>query len=112
MLARELAGLGLEAKVILNADVYRSKMALAEVKPEIVLGSNIERHAIEEMDIPFMIQLVNPICTLPHARPRLYGLYGHAEPDRDDAERLDGPLSVQETTLQGEVVNATDCNIR
>jgi nitrogenase molybdenum-iron protein alpha/beta subunit len=61
MLERELAGLGLEAKVILDADVYRSKMALAEVRPEIVLGSNIERHAIEEMDIPFMIQLVNPI---------------------------------------------------
>ncbi len=61
MLERELAGLGLDAKVILNADVYQSKMALAEVKPEIVLGSNIERHAIEEMDIPFIVQLVNPI---------------------------------------------------
>ena len=61
ILERELAGLGLQPKVILDADVYRSKMALAEVRPEIVLGSNIERHAIEEMDIPFMIQLVNPI---------------------------------------------------
>jgi nitrogenase molybdenum-iron protein alpha/beta subunit len=61
MLERELAGLGLEAEVALDADVYRSKTALAEVRPEIVLGSNIERHAIEEMDIPFMIQLVNPI---------------------------------------------------
>jgi nitrogenase molybdenum-iron protein alpha/beta subunit len=61
MLESELASLGLEAKVALEADVYRSKTALAEVKPEIVLGSNIERHAIEEMGIPFMIQLVNPI---------------------------------------------------
>jgi len=61
MLECELAGLSLGAKVILDADVYRSKMALAEVRPEIVLGSNIERHAIEEMDIPFMIQIVNPI---------------------------------------------------
>jgi len=61
MLERELVELGLEAKVLLNADVYRSKIALAEVRPEIVLGSNIERHAIEEMGIPFMIQLVNPI---------------------------------------------------
>ena len=41
--------------------MFQSKSALAEVKPEIVLGSNIERHAIEEMDVPFMIQLVNPI---------------------------------------------------
>ena len=61
MLEGELAGLGLEAKVVLDADVFQSKLALAEVKPEIVLGSNIERHAIEEMDVPFMIQLVNPI---------------------------------------------------
>jgi nitrogenase molybdenum-iron protein alpha/beta subunit len=61
MLECELLELGLEPEVVLDADVYRSKMALAQARPEIVLGSNIERHAIEEMDIPFMIQLVNPI---------------------------------------------------
>jgi nitrogenase molybdenum-iron protein alpha/beta subunit len=61
LLGRELADLGLDARVINNADVYQSKQALGEVKPEIVLGSNIERHAVEEMEIPFMLQLVNPI---------------------------------------------------
>ena len=61
ILEGELAELGLDVKVAYNADVYQSKMALAEIKPEIVLGSNIERHAIEELDIPFILQLVNPI---------------------------------------------------
>jgi nitrogenase molybdenum-iron protein alpha/beta subunit len=37
-------------------------MALAEFRPEIVMGSNIERHAVEELGIPFVIQLVNPIA--------------------------------------------------
>jgi nitrogenase molybdenum-iron protein alpha/beta subunit len=62
ILESELAELGLDVKVAYNADVYQSKMALAEIKPEIVLGSNIERHAIEELDIPFILQLVNPIA--------------------------------------------------
>jgi len=61
LLEHELADLGLDARVVHHADVYQSKNALAEIKPEIVLGSNIERHAIEELDIPFMIQLVEPI---------------------------------------------------
>ena len=62
MLERELGELGLSAKVVYNADVYQSKMALAEVKPEMVFGSNIERHAVEELDIPFVFQLVNPMA--------------------------------------------------
>jgi nitrogenase molybdenum-iron protein alpha/beta subunit len=62
MLERELAELGLNARVVTNADVYQSKTALAEVKPEIVLGSNIERYAVEELGVPFVLQLVNPIA--------------------------------------------------
>jgi nitrogenase molybdenum-iron protein alpha/beta subunit len=61
MLERELSELGLHAQVVANADVYRSKMALAEVRPEMVLGSNIERHAVEELGIPFVFRLVNPV---------------------------------------------------
>ena len=61
LLERELAELALNPKVLYNADVYQSKMALAEVKPEMVLGSNIERHATEDLDIPFVFRLVNPI---------------------------------------------------
>ena len=61
MLERELCELSLHAGVVTNADVYRSKMALAEVRPEMVLGSNIERHAVEELGIPFVFRLVNPV---------------------------------------------------
>jgi len=61
LLERELAELALNSKVLYTADVYQSKMALAEVKPQMVLGSNIERHAVEDLDIPFVFRLVNPI---------------------------------------------------
>lgn len=62
ILERELADLALDPKVVVNTDVYRAKMALAEARPEIVLGSNIERHAAEELGIPFILQVVNPIA--------------------------------------------------
>lgn len=61
LLERELADLRLSPRVIYEADVYQSKTALAEARPEMVLGSNIERHAVEELDIPFVFRLVNPI---------------------------------------------------
>jgi nitrogenase molybdenum-iron protein alpha/beta subunit len=61
MLERELGALGLDPRVVYNADVYQSKMALEEVRPEMVLGSNIERHAVAELGIPYVFRLVNPI---------------------------------------------------
>jgi nitrogenase molybdenum-iron protein alpha/beta subunit len=61
MLERELGALELDPRVVYNADVYQSKMALEEVRPEMVLGSNIERHAVAELGIPYVFRLVNPI---------------------------------------------------
>jgi nitrogenase molybdenum-iron protein alpha/beta subunit len=61
MLDRELAELALDPYVIHNADVYQAKTALAEIRPEMVLGSNIERHTAQELDIPYVFRLVNPI---------------------------------------------------
>jgi nitrogenase molybdenum-iron protein alpha/beta subunit len=61
MLECELSDLGLDAQVIYGADVYQAKAALAEVRPEMVLGSNVERHAVSELGIPFVYRLVNPI---------------------------------------------------
>ena len=49
ILERELKELNLNPKVVYNADVYQSKLSLGEVKPEVVFGSNIERHAVEKM---------------------------------------------------------------
>ncbi|MDI7274428.1 MAG: nitrogenase component 1 [Anaerolineae bacterium] len=61
MLERELRELGLQPQVEYEADVFRVKRALAEVRPEMVLGSNIERHAVEELGIPFVFRLVDPV---------------------------------------------------
>lgn len=61
ILERELKELNFYPKVVHHADVYQSKMSLAEIKPEIVFGSNIERHAVEELDIPFVFRIANPI---------------------------------------------------
>ena len=61
MLERELAELDLGPKVVYDADVYQARAALGEVRPEMVLGSNIERHAVEELGIPYVFRLVNPI---------------------------------------------------
>ncbi len=61
LLEHELAALGLSSRVIYNADVFQAKAALAEVRPEMVFGSNVERHAVEEMGIPYVFRVVNPI---------------------------------------------------
>jgi nitrogenase molybdenum-iron protein alpha/beta subunit len=61
LLEGELAELELTPRVVYNADVYQAKTALAETRPEMVLGSNIERHAVEELDIPYVFRVINPI---------------------------------------------------
>jgi nitrogenase molybdenum-iron protein alpha/beta subunit len=60
MLEREISELGLAPQVLYDVDVYQARAALAETRPEMVLGSNIERHAAEELDIPFVFRLINP----------------------------------------------------
>lgn len=76
MLERELADLSLDPKVIYNADVYQSKMALAEVRPEMVFGSNIERHAVEDLHIPYVFRLVNPISRFRMTDREYFGYVG------------------------------------
>ena len=76
ILKRELEELALSPKVIYDADVYQSKLALAEVKPEVVFGSNIERHAVEELDIPFVFRLVNPISRFRMVNREYFGYVG------------------------------------
>jgi nitrogenase molybdenum-iron protein alpha/beta subunit len=61
MLEREISELNLAPQVLYDVDVYQARAALAETRPEMVLGSNIERHAAEELDIPFVFRLINPI---------------------------------------------------
>jgi nitrogenase molybdenum-iron protein alpha/beta subunit len=76
MLEHELAELGLNAQVVYNTDVYQSKMMLAQVRPEMVLGSNIERHAVRELDIPFVFRLANPISRFRMTNRAYWGYVG------------------------------------
>jgi len=61
MLQRELEDLALAPRVVHGADVHQAVSALADARPEMVLGSNIERHAVREMGIPYAFRLVDPV---------------------------------------------------
>jgi nitrogenase molybdenum-iron protein alpha/beta subunit len=61
ILTHEIEDMKLDIQVKNNCDVYQVKEGLSRIHPEIVLGSNIERHAAEALDIPFVFRLVNPI---------------------------------------------------
>jgi len=63
MLARELDELALDPQVVYDADVYQVRSALAGMHLEMVLGSNIERHAVRELEIPYVFRLVNPVSS-------------------------------------------------
>lgn len=76
ILAHELAELHLTPKVLHNTDVYQAKMALGEVKPEIVFGSNIERHAVEELGIPLVFRVVDPISRFRTINREYFGYVG------------------------------------
>lgn len=60
LLRRELDDLSLEAQSMLCVDVYEARQALGEAMPEMVLASNIERHAVQELGIPYVFQVANP----------------------------------------------------
>jgi len=60
LLDAEIQSLGLDCRVIDHADVYQSRQAIGETRPQIVFGSNIERHAVEAFGIPWVFRIVNP----------------------------------------------------
>lgn len=60
MLEDEIKSLGLDCMIIDHADVYQSKQAIGKTRPQVVLGSNIERHAVEAFDVPWVFRVVNP----------------------------------------------------
>ena len=76
VLERELEELSISPRVVYDADVYQARLALGEVKPEVVFGSNIERHAVEEFDIPFIFRLVNPISRFRSINREYFGYVG------------------------------------
>jgi nitrogenase molybdenum-iron protein alpha/beta subunit len=58
LLERELKELGLTPKVVYGTDVYKTRRSLAEVKPRVVFGSTIERHASEGLGVSYIVEVV------------------------------------------------------
>jgi len=61
LLDGELKGLGLKPKVVCGTDVYKTRRGLMDVKPKVVFGSTIERHASEGLGVPYTVEVVRPM---------------------------------------------------
>jgi nitrogenase molybdenum-iron protein alpha/beta subunit len=58
LLEQELKSLGINPKIVYGTDVYKTRMSLLEVKPRVIFGSTIERHASEGLGAPYVVELV------------------------------------------------------
>jgi nitrogenase molybdenum-iron protein alpha/beta subunit len=58
LLEQELKSLGLNPKIVYGTDVYKTRMSLQEVKPRVVFGSTIERHASEGLPVTYVVEVV------------------------------------------------------
>lgn len=58
LLERELKSLGLNPKVVYGTDVYKTRESLREVRPRVVFGSTIERHASEGLPVAYVVEVV------------------------------------------------------
>jgi nitrogenase molybdenum-iron protein alpha/beta subunit len=58
LLERELKDLGLTPKIVYGTDVYRTRRSLGEVKPRVVFGSTIERHASAGLGVSYIVEVV------------------------------------------------------
>ncbi len=76
ILEQEIKDLDLKPQVIYDSDVYQSRTAIGETMPEIVFGSNIERHAVEEMGVPFVFRIVNPLSRFRIINREYFGYTG------------------------------------
>jgi nitrogenase molybdenum-iron protein alpha/beta subunit len=58
LLERELRELGLNPKIVYGTDVYRTRRSLGEVRPRVVFGSTIERHASAGLGVSYIVEVV------------------------------------------------------
>ncbi len=58
LLEGELKSLGLSPKIVYGTDVFRTRRSIAEVKPRVVFGSTIERHASEGLGVAYVVEVV------------------------------------------------------
>jgi len=63
ILEKELQELNLSPRVVHHTDVYQTKKSLEEEKPQAVFGSEIERYAVDDLNLPLAFELVNPITS-------------------------------------------------
>lgn len=61
LLEQELNDLGLAPQVAYGTDVFATRRNLEAVRPRVVFGSTIERHASEGLDVPYIFEVVRPI---------------------------------------------------
>jgi len=46
---------------VCGIDVYATRRNLEAVRPRVVFGSTIERHASEGLDVPYVFEVVRPV---------------------------------------------------
>jgi nitrogenase molybdenum-iron protein alpha/beta subunit len=61
LLDGELKELGLKPNVVYGTDVFKTRKGLMDVKPKVVFGSTIERHASEGIGVPYIVEVVRPM---------------------------------------------------
>jgi len=61
LLKGELNDLGLAPQVVYGTDVFATRRSLAQVRPRVVFGSTIERHASEGLGAPYIFEVVRPV---------------------------------------------------
>jgi nitrogenase molybdenum-iron protein alpha/beta subunit len=76
LLGKELADLGLSPKVIYATDVYKTRMGLGEVRPRVVFGSTIERHAGEGFGVAYVVELVRMMRSFRFINREYFGYTG------------------------------------
>jgi nitrogenase molybdenum-iron protein alpha/beta subunit len=61
LLEKELANLDLSPRVVCGTDVYATRRNIEAVRPRVVFGSTIERHASEGLNVPYVFEVVRPV---------------------------------------------------
>ncbi|MDD1678091.1 MAG: nitrogenase component 1 [Methanomicrobiales archaeon] len=58
LLEEELSAIGLTPRVVYGTDVYQTRKSLLELRPKVIFGSTIERHASEGLGHPYVVEVV------------------------------------------------------
>ena len=76
LLERELRDIGLSPKVVYGTDVYKTRKSIGEVRPKVVFGSTIERHASEGLGVSYIVELVRTMRQFRFINREYFGYTG------------------------------------